>query len=174
MFKKITIAAALAIVSSAAMAADAPHFYAGADIGKTKLGPFREPGFGFFAGYQFNQQIAVEAGLRRLAHNLPAEIHGVSSGVLRGTAGEDQLAVSAVGTLPLGNGFSAFGRLGVNLVRMSIKSHGGEFSGHDNDVRGLYGIGVAYSFSPAISARMELQKPASDLTNLSAGVSYSF
>jgi OOP family OmpA-OmpF porin len=33
---------------------------------------------------------------------------------------------------------------------------------------------VSYAFSPAVSARLEVQKPTSDSTNLSAGVSFQF
>ena len=58
--------------------------------------------------------------------------------------------------------------------RISVKSSGGGYTYKDHANRGLYGIGAAYSFSPAISARVELQKPMSDMTNLSAGVSYKF
>jgi OOP family OmpA-OmpF porin len=176
MFKKISFCAVLAIASSAAMAADAPKFYAGADIGTTKLiagSSAREPGFGAFAGYQFTQNIAIEAGVRRLA-NGRATFNDAAA-----KAHFDQFAVSAVGTLPLSHGFSAFGRLGVNRIRLGIKENAGNGSVKIGDTRALFGIGVAYSFSPAISARLELQKPMTDvanlnLVNLSAGVAYKF
>lgn len=170
MFKNIAIATTLAIASSAAIAADVPStkFYAGADIGTTKGegSSDRESGFGAFGGFQFTPHIAVEAGYRRLISQ-DETFEGI-----HGRAHVDQLAVSAIGTLPLGNGFSVFGRLGVN--RLSVNGNIGVEKFKDSDTRGLYGIGVAYSFSPSISARLELQKPVSDLTNLSAGVSYKF
>ncbi|MES2320619.1 MAG: porin family protein [Pseudomonadota bacterium] len=170
MFKDIAIAATLAIVSSAAMATDVPStkFYAGADIGTTKGegSSDRESGFGVFGGYQFTPHIAIEAGYRRLVDQ-DETFAGIS-----GSSNVDQLALSAVGTLPVGNGFSVFGRLGVN--RVAVKGNFGVEKFKDSDTRGLYGIGVAYSFSPSISARVELQKPHSELTNLSAGVSYKF
>lgn len=168
MFQKIAIAAALVIASSTAIAGGTSKFYAGADIGTTKGegDSDRETGFGVFGGYQFNQYIAVEAGVRRLADQ------DESFGGVGYSSHLDQLSLSAVGTMPLSNGFSVFGRLGAN--RISVKSSGGGVTYKEHANRGLYGIGVAYSFSPAISARLELQKPMSDLTNLSAGVSYKF
>ena len=36
------------------------------------------------------------------------------------------------------------------------------------------GLGVAYAFTPAVSARLELQKPGSDATNVSLGLAYQF
>jgi OOP family OmpA-OmpF porin len=168
MFKKIAIAAALAIVSSVSMAADAPKFYVGGDIGTTKFDgeSDRESGFGAFAGYQFNQNIAIEAGYRRLV-----DANDTFFGFKTSTK-VDQFAVSAVGTLPLSNGFSVFGRLGANRLSDKTTVAGRAFK--DHATRGLYGIGVAYSISPAVSVRLELQKPISELTNLSAGVSYKF
>lgn len=155
MFKKIAIAASLAILSSAAMAADQPYFYAGGDVGSTKFsGIDRETSYGGFGGYQFNQNIAVEAGYRRLA-----KLDGDTA---------DQFHVSAVGTLPLSNGFNVFGRLGVN--RLSLEDGADNY--HYN--RALYGAGVGYSFSPTVMGRLEVQKPHSDVTNISASVAFRF
>lgn len=168
MFQKIAIAAALVIASSTAIAGGTSKFYAGADLGTTKGegDANQESGFGVFGGYQFHQNVAVEAGVRRLVDQ------DDSFGGVNFNSHLDQLSVSAVGTLPLSNGFSVFGRLGIN--RLNFKASGGGDTFKDHATRGLYGIGVAYSFSPAISARLEVQKPMSDITNLSAGVSYKF
>jgi len=155
MFKKIAIAASLAILSSAAMAADQPYFYAGGDIGSTKVtGNDRETSYGAFGGYQFNQNVAVEAGYRRLA-DFDGDI-------------ADQWHASAVGTLPLGNGFNVFGRLGVN--RLSLED-GADKSHY---TRAVYGAGVGYSFSPTVMGRLEVQKPHSEVTNISASVAFRF
>jgi hypothetical protein len=155
MIKKIAFVATLALVSSTAMAAE-PTWYVGGDVSTTKGDgdSHQETGYGAFGGYQFNPSIALEAGVRRL--------------VSEGDFHVNQVAFSAVGTLPVGNNFSVFGRLGVNRLTLN----GGGAS--DSATRGLYGIGVAYNFSSAISARMEVTKPMSDLTNLSIGVSYKF
>jgi OOP family OmpA-OmpF porin len=169
MFNKIIIAASLALVSSVAAAADVPaKFYVGADLGTTKFEDEsdRESGFGIFGGYQFTKNIAVEVGVRRLA-SIDAEFEG-----MHGSSRLNQYSVSAIGTIPFDNGFSVFGRLGANRISVNAKVAGDSFSDHAN--RGVYGVGVAYSFTPAISARLELQKPMKEMTNLSAGVVYKF
>ena len=50
MFKKIAFAATLAILASSSFAADRPSFYAGADVGSTKLDGIsdRQSSFGGF------------------------------------------------------------------------------------------------------------------------------
>lgn len=163
MFKKIAIAATLAILSSAAMAADQPYFYAGGDIGSTKIdGADRETSYGAFGGYQINQNFGVEAGYRRLADT---EAFGADLKV-------DQIAVSAIGTIPLSNGFNVYGRLGYNRLTVKASANGNSATDHEN--KALYGIGLGYAFSPTIMGRLEVQKPESDVTNISAGVSFRF
>jgi len=163
MLKKIAIAASLAILSSAALAADQPYFYAGGDLGSTKLEGFdRETSYGAFAGYQFNQNFALEAGIRHLGE---AEYTG---GSLKGK----QYSFSGVGTIPLSNGFSVFGRLGYNRVNGGERFLGTARSTRNNEV--LYGAGVGYQFSEKVAGRLEVQKPHSDITNISAGVSFRF
>jgi hypothetical protein len=163
MFKKIAIAATLAILSSAAMAADAPYFYGGADVGSTKLeGADRETSFGGFLGYQFNQNFALEGGIRRLGE---AEFTG-------GDVKLDQYSISGVGTVPLSNGFSVYGRLGYN--RLNIKASGPLGSASDDTNEVLYGAGVGYKFSETVTGRLEVQKPESDVTNVSVGVAFRF
>jgi hypothetical protein len=163
MFKKIAIAATLAILSSAAMAADQPYFYAGGDIGSTKVeGADRETSYGAFGGYQINQNFGIEAGFRRLADT---DVGGADLKV-------DQIALSAIGTIPLSNGFNVFGRLGYN--RLTVKASANGFSATEHENKALYGVGVGYAFTPTVMGRLEVQKPESDVTNISAGVSFRF
>ena len=159
MFKKIAVAATVALISTAAFAADAPKMYAGVDVGSTKIDGFsdRETSIGGFFGYQVNTNFGVEGGFRRLA-----DFDVGSVGVTL-----DQLAVSAVGTLPLSGGFNVYGRLGYN----HIKAKG---NGSDTTSGVLYGAGVGYDFTPTISGRLEVQKPSSDSTNFNAGVVFKF
>jgi OOP family OmpA-OmpF porin len=168
MFKKIAIAAALAIVTSSSFAADKPFFYAGADVGSSKFDDLsdRQNSFGGFVGYSFNQNIAIEAGYRRLA-DFDLNYGNTKVGVTL-----DQAAVSVVGTLPLSNGFNVFSRLGYNRLNATGSVSG--FKAADSTSGVLLGIGAGYTFTPTVSARLELQKPSSDSTNVSAGVSFKF
>jgi OOP family OmpA-OmpF porin len=167
MFKKIAIAAALAIVTSSSFAADKPFFYAGADVGSTKFDDLdRQNSFGAFIGYSFNQNIAVEAGYRRLAD------FDLNYGNTKVGMTVDQSAVSVIGTLPLSSGFNVFGRLGYNRLNATGSVSG--FTAADSTSGVLYGIGAGYTFTPTVSARLEFQKPSSDSTNVSVGVSFKF
>jgi hypothetical protein len=166
-FNKIALAASLALLSSAAFAADAPYFYAGGDIGTTKGDgdPDRETGYGAFAGYQINPTFAVEAGFRRLV-DTDSSFDGNNYQV---TA--DQVALSALGSIPVCENTRLYARLGFNRVTSKAR---GDINGSFSDNRVLLGAGVSYSFSPTIAARLELQRPVKDVLNLSAGVSFRF
>ena len=159
MFKKIAVAATIAMLSTAAFAADAPKMYAGVDVGSTKVDGFsdRETSVGGFFGYQINTNFGIEAGFRRLA-DFDVDSVGVTI---------DQTALSAIGTLPLSGGFNVYGRLGYN----HLKAKG---NGSATDSGALYGVGVGYDFTPTIAGRLEVQKPSSDSTNFSAGVVFKF
>ena len=167
MFKKIAAAAALVAASGAAFAVEPQPFYAGIDVGSTKIeGVDREGGYGAFLGYKFNQSVAIEGGYHRLADT------EFRSGPVRGDVTVDQIALSVVGTLPLSNGFDVYGRLGYN--RLEAEADVAGFTGKEHDSNALYGLGLGYSFSPVVHGRMEVQKPASDTTRILAGVAFRF
>lgn len=168
MFKKIALAATLVLLASPSFAAENAAFYVGADVGTTKIDTVsdRDTSYGAFFGYKFNKNVAVEASYRYLAKvKVPLGKYVTSD------MSYNQYALSVIGILPLSSGFEVFGRLGRNsLERGSIF----DVIGYDKGSSTLYGVGVNYTFTPNISARLELQSPSSHSKNLSAGVSYSF
>ena len=168
MFKKIAFAATLALLASSSFAQTRPSFYAGADVGSTKLDGIsdRHSSFGGFIGYQINTNFALEAGYRRLA-DFDVNVSGTNVGVT-----VDQTAASLIGILPLGSGFNVYSRLGYN--RLDAKGRVGYSSATDSTSGVLYGVGVGYSFTPTISARLEAQKPSSDTSNVAASLSLKF
>ena len=83
-----------------------------------------------------------------------------------------QYAISAIGILPLQNNVNVFGRVGFNRVSGEISALGR--SEKDKQNSGVVGLGIGYSFTPAISGRVEFQKPTSDSHNLSAAVAFQF
>lgn len=119
--KKIAIVALLstAVMSSAAFAADQGGFVA-ADLGQVNYSnatsqfsgaSFGNPGTIMLGGgYRFNQNLAVEAGYSIIGDSTITTVAG-------GTATEKLKAssfqVAAVGTFPINNQFSVFGKLGV-------------------------------------------------------------
>ncbi|SHH39070.1 porin family protein [Massilia sp. CF038] len=164
MFNKLIIAASLALLSSAAMAADQPYFYAGGDIGNTdfRYGD-KETSYGAFGGYQINQNFALEGAYHRLA----------SDSEFGYDIKLDQIAVSAVATIPLSNGFNVFGRLGYSHLSSKANYSDNE-SYKSSENKPLYGLGVGFAFTPSIMGRLEVQKVAREITNISAGVGFRF
>jgi OOP family OmpA-OmpF porin len=164
MIKKI-IAAALATVALSAHAAEPNPFYVGADLGATKMERWsdaKESSYGVFAGYTFNQNFAVEAGWRRLYDN---------SGF--GWSRGDQTSLSLIGSVPLADKLSIYGRLGASYLEKKYSySDGGGFNDHTTGA--VYGVGLNYKFNEKVSARIVVQRPGEDMTNMSAGVSFAF
>jgi opacity protein-like surface antigen len=163
MFKKFAAAAALAFVASSAFAAPTA-FYAGLDVGSTKIDNFGDSkaSAGGFLGYGFNQNFAVELGYRQLGS---WDVEGVDLKA-------KQTHLSLVGSYPLNAKLDLYGRLGYNQLRAEA-SYGGYTAGEDT-TGALYGIGLNYSFAPNISGRLEVQKPSSDSTNVGVGVVFKF
>ncbi|HEU4372970.1 MAG TPA: outer membrane beta-barrel protein [Telluria sp.] len=160
MFKKIALAATLAIAATSSFAQVRPAVYAGVDVGSTKLDGVsdRQSSFGGFVGYQFNQSMAVEAGYRRLADFDDVTIN--------------QTHASVIGILPLQSNFNIYARLGYNHLETRT---GLLHAGLDGSTSGvLYGVGVGYNFTPNITARLEAQKPTSDRSNVSGTLSLKF
>ena len=161
MIKKIVIAATLAILGTSAMAANgAPQIYVGGDIGSTKHKDIddRKTSSGAFAGYNFNQTFALEAGYRVLADFDEAKF--------------TQASLSMIATAPISPRFNVYGRLGYN--RLEAKETVLSINEIDHESSVLYGAGLTYDFTPTISGRVEVQKPHSDLTNVSAGIAFKF
>jgi OOP family OmpA-OmpF porin len=168
MFKKIAIAATLAIMASSSFAADKPSYYAGVDVGSTKIDGFsgHNTSFGGFVGYQYNENVAVEAGYRRLAD------FDVAVGSANANVTLNQAALSVVGTMPISTEFNVFGRLGYNHIDAKGSFRGN--SATESVSRAVYGIGMGYNIAPNVAARLEIQKPSADTTNISVGLAYKF
>ena len=164
-----------------AMAQDA-GWYAGANIGQTRssldnasisnslLGATppvitsivednTDRGFKLFGGYQINKYLALEGGYFDLG-----EFDFVTStnpaDRLSGNIQVRGVNLDAVGTLPITDKFSAFGRLGVTHARTK-----GSFAGattvnstraSDNNLK--VGLGVQYAFTDALSLRAEIER----------------
>lgn len=167
MFQKIVLAATIALLSGSAFATDGQS-YVGADFGQTKVKDYsgRESGNGVFVGFMMTPVLSLEAGFHRLA-KLNVSSQGVNAKVT-----VDQLVLSVLASYPLGNNFSVFGRVGYNQIKVSATV--ARSSGSDSTNEAMFGVGAAYAFTPALSVRVEAQRPAEDTTSLRAGVVYKF
>jgi OOP family OmpA-OmpF porin len=162
MFKQLAIAGALAIVATSSFAGGDlgfyPSRYVGADVGSTKLKgqSERSNSHGVYLGYVFAPNFALEVEARRLGefdfccHHLEF----------------DQAAISLAGLVPLGD-FRVFGRIGYNKLRITAKP---PHVPTETNSGNLIGVGLGFAFSPTVAARVEIQKPSNDLSNVSFGV----
>jgi len=164
MLKKAFAAVALALLASSSFAAAPTGFYAGADLGVTDIDGLdsSKTSLGAFAGYGFNQYVAVELGYRHLGKwdFGPVDVSA------------KQTHLSLVGSYPLSSALDVYGRLGYNDLRAEA-SYGGYTYGASTST-GLYGVGLSYALSHTLSARAELQKPSSDSTNFGIGLAWKF
>lgn len=138
--KKIAMAILLsAFVATPAVAADT-GFYAGIKLGsadKSAGGSSeRNSAFGVFGGYAFNPNVAVELGY--------TDLGTVASGIIKFTA----LDVSAVGTFPINQQFSLYGKLGMART----KEEGLGLSGTRSAA--TYGLGGQFNINPNIGVRL--------------------
>jgi OOP family OmpA-OmpF porin len=164
MFKKIVAAAALAMLAGSSYAAPTDGVYVGLDVGSTKIDDLdgSKASVGGFVGYSFNENYAVEAAYRHLG------TWTISNVDLKAT----QTALSLVGTLPLNQQFNIFARVGYNRVNAEASYQG--VSVNESNNGSFYGFGVGYNFSTNVAARLEAQKPESDVTNVNVAVIYKF
>ncbi len=163
MFKKILLATCLVLASSTAFAGD-EGWYGGFDFGNTKSDKFVDnyASMGFFAGYQVNPQLSFELGHRQL---LSFNFFGVDVDM-------KQTSLSGLGAINVAKDFDLYGRLGYNKLSATA-SYWGRGS-NKSDSGALVGLGVAYHFNQSFSARLEVQKPASDTRNVAASLLYKF
>ena len=165
---------------AAAHAEEAPGFYAGASIGegtvKVDSVDFDESDTSFkvFGGYSFNQNFAIELAY---LDGGDAEMSIGNSAVGVELSG---LNASAVGSIPLGDVFTLFGKIGFMSYDAEVSARvGGStvFSekGSDEDIS--YGIGGAFSFGKSFSLRAEyemLDASDAEFNVLSIGGSFRF
>jgi OmpA-OmpF porin, OOP family len=149
--KKLRLLFAGVLAASFAVSAAAQSLYAGASLGQAHYVEAcngvpncddRDTGFNFFAGWQFNRFVALEAGYRDFGH-LSSD-----TGSVKGNAVE----LDAVGTLHLYKGFSLLGRVGA--------FHGNTTSGGTSEKNNnfTFGWGGQYDFGPAFALRGEWQR----------------
>lgn len=148
MMKKIVAIALFSAVASSAFAAG-EGFYVGGTLGNGKLGmtsntPLSKTSdfvYGGLFGYQYNQNLAVEAQFTGI---------GKITAVNGSTAKGDAFSLAAVGTLPISRDFELLGKLGF----ASTKTTTSGFTSQGASRTGLtYGIGAQYGVSQNVALR---------------------
>jgi OOP family OmpA-OmpF porin len=182
--KKIATALLLsAAVSAPVFAADKP-FYVAADYGKLSMSnmePFANPGaIRVTGGYRFNPNFAVEAGYMMIGDST------VTDSIGSVTYAQSSLQASGVISLPLGDKFSLFGKIGVasNSGKLTGTGSYASTNSSTSTTDTTYGIGGQFNFNQLVGMRVQYEKfgkskadpaaPGTDLTRVSAGVIFSF
>ena len=175
----------LALMSAPFAMAQDTGWYAGANIGQSNAtidepritsgllgsgllaGPFnnteRDRGYKLFGGYQVNKFLSVEAGYFDLGH-FGFTTTTTPAGSLSGDIRLKGVNIDAVGTVPITEKFSAFGRIGVAYVRTednfvgtgAVKVLNPNPSARDTNLK--VGLGVQYALTDALSVRAEIER----------------
>ncbi len=120
----------------------------------------RDTGYKLFTGYQFNRYFALEGGYFDLG-KFGFTANTIPAGTLRGDLKLRGLNLDLVGTLPITDKLSAFGRVGANYAETKDTFRGTGFvivrnpnpSTKATNVK--YGAGLQYAFNDAWAMRLE-------------------
>lgn len=174
--------AALAVIASPLALANDAKWYGGVSVGESQstiddgriirglLGSGltaatinsdnRDTSYKVFGGYQFNRYFALEGGYFDLG-KFGFRASGIPAGTLDGTIRIQGINLDAVGTLPLWENLSAFGRVGATYAETKDTFSGtGAIHVLDTgpqklDTNYKYGIGLQYAFTKALAMRLE-------------------
>lgn len=199
------VALATALAATSVQAADS-GFYLGGSVGQAKLDNLSgsdldrelarngytsttnlddsDTGWKLFAGYRFMKNFALEGAYTNFGtFSARSAITAPSAGVVNTDVDLEAWTVSAVGILPIGDHFSVFGRLGVNVWNVDVSATGTGSGGtaraavSEDGTNVVYGLGAAYAVSKNLGVRAEWERydfDGTDVDLLSAGVSFSF
>ncbi|HEX5697630.1 MAG TPA: outer membrane beta-barrel protein [Rhodoferax sp.] len=123
----------------------------------------RDRGYKLFGGYQYNKYLGLEAGYFDLGR-FGFVANTVPAGTLSGDIKVKGVNLDLVGTVPITERFSAFGRVGVTYADTD-----GTFAGTGavnvldpnpsaRDTNLKVGLGVQYAFTEALSVRAEIER----------------
>ena len=182
--------AALGLVSAISFAGSAAAqdmgFYAGAAFGQARTDGVCDLVAGFagvscdekdtawkiFGGYQVNRNFSVELGYASFGEATVTGPGGTAT--VEGTAFD----LVAVGSLPLADRFSVYGKLGLYRADFEVRNTLG-FS-EDASENGLtFGVGLRFDFTRNLAARLEWQRYQElgddlDVSMMSVGVLFRF
>ncbi len=123
----------------------------------------RGKSFKLFGGYQFNRNIALEAGYFHLGQ-FGFTSTTAPAGTLGGTMKVQGFNLDLVGTMPLTERFSALARLGAQYAKTNDNFTGtgaAAASSQSRTERGTklkYGLGLQYELSPSMWLRGEVER----------------
>lgn len=121
-------------------------------------------GFKVFGGYQINKYLGVEAGFVDF-NDVKANSTVAGPRTVYTTAENDAWTLAAVGTWPVANRFSVFGKLGLNSWSSNLKTIATDTFGDtvsategSNDYDVFYGLGASYALLDSVELRAEIER----------------
>jgi len=176
----------LTLPASARAADDAPGAYLGISVGQTKVNDFcdglsscddTDVGWKIFGGYQFSRFLGVEGGYVDLG-----EASGTDTFFGFGAIDAEAwgVFVSGVATLPIGDRFGVFGKIGAAYTDVEVSSST-LGSDSDNGIGLTFGVGGFINILRNLSIRLEWERFdeaggdfEADVDLISVGVAYKF
>lgn len=194
--KKIISTVLLSALAAPAFAGsiDMTGFYAGVTLGTGNANftapaasgliienPKSKPVYGVLGGYRFNKNLAVE-----LAYTGASYFYTTTPAGLKYLSKQIVFAATAVGTYPVSDAFSVYGKVG---IARSSSENNAVAEQNTTRVGATFGVGAEYKFTPNIAARLGVDRysvtatiptavPAtqqnSNATTVNAGLIYTF
>ncbi|MBU0689566.1 MAG: porin family protein [Gammaproteobacteria bacterium] len=152
MKKNILALAILASFATPAMADNAGTYYVAGDYGTTSWtnnSLFATPGnLTIAGGYNFTSQLSAEVGYTMFGDST------LTIGANSATVKTSSFYAAAVGTFPITDQFSIFGKLGITSNKLDVSSNYG-YSASASNSGMMYGVGASYSLSEQTSLRAQ-------------------
>ena len=188
---KFLAASALALSAMLASTQASAQFFIGGSIGQGDIDDEvseglitsgtvdgKDTAFKIFGGYMFNRHFGVEAAYVNFGEaTYSGDFFGAP--VTGGKIEIDGFNLSAIGSLPITEQFSIFGKVGLFLwdAEASDTTAGFPFSAKDDGSDLSFGIGLGYNFSRNLGVRAEwemFETDTADVTLLSVGLLWRF
>lgn len=161
-------AAAMAVSAGAVAQQQDTGWYVGGMIGQSDLDIDKDTAWKASIGYQINRTFSAEVGYTNLG-----EVSGNVLGVPV-EAEANAWEVIGIGKLPIGNQLSAYGLLGIAMVKAEARSGG--VTADDDSTELTFGVGAQYDISRNLGARLQWQRYGADedIDVISVGVVFKF
>ncbi|HJW47154.1 MAG TPA: outer membrane beta-barrel protein [Lysobacter sp.] len=149
----LLLSSTLGVIAFSANAQD-KGFYAGAGIGQSSVdeGSYddEDTAFSVFGGYQFNKYLGLETGYVDFGKIEPQG----NGAALEG----DTAYLTAVGTLPITDKFSAYAKAGVHRWNVDDELTGLIGKNDDSGTDPTYGLGAQYRLTDQVAIRGEYSR----------------
>ena len=189
--QKTLIAAAFALGGTLAATQASAQAFVGGSFGKSDIDEEittglidsgsvdgKDSGFKIFGGYMFNRHFGVEAAYVDLGEVSYSGTFG-GAPVTGGTVEVSGFNISALGSFPVTEQFSVFGKIGLFLwdAEANDTTGGLPFSASEDGTDVSFGVGVGWQFTRNLGLRAEwemFKTNEADATLISVGVLWRF